>query len=267
MAAPGLNFPLSRDRVLVRSSTVDVEHSLTARSTVSARYGRRTASFSSGIPDLTNQEAGAFFGRGVTRYATLRAGYIYEDGEYGSTDQRSRFRQHNLDVGLDYGRQLSFSRRTTFAFGTGSVFLTGGRGNRFHLIGSASLNHQMRRTWTAALVYHRGVEFVQGFGAPVVGDFLNATAWGTLTRRLEARASVGYAMGHIERESDEGYQTYTASTSLQFALSRWAALSSEFTHYRHQFDLTAVSLPGVPLELDRFSARVGLTFSFPLIGR
>ena len=69
------------------------------------------------LQDLRSYEVGGRYRHGLSRYATLRLGYIYRKGAYGFTRIDGPSVVHDIDIGIDYARALSFSRRTTLTFG------------------------------------------------------------------------------------------------------------------------------------------------------
>ena len=124
-------------------------------------------------------------------------------------------RTHNLNIGVDYRKPLSRSRRTFLRFRTGSVIAeeletgavigeqveTGAgigdpvEGRRFEATGSASLVHQIGRTWSAQAQYRREVGYLEGFARPVLSDSANGTLGGLLTRRTDFYVNVNYISG------------------------------------------------------------------------
>ena len=92
---------------------------------------------------------------------------------------------HNIDVGIDYNRPLSFSRRATLAFGTGSTAVQDYTGTHYHLTGNANLNYELNRTWNASLGYTRDAQFLENVRQSVFADSLLASLHGLFTRRFE----------------------------------------------------------------------------------
>jgi hypothetical protein len=72
---------------------------------------------------------------------------------------------HNVQAGINYGRPLSISRRTSFSFSTGSAIAVrddlsnpdAAPATTARLTGNASLTHELGRTWTARATYRRGL--------------------------------------------------------------------------------------------------------------
>ena len=79
---------------------------------------------------------------------------------------------HDIDVGVDYARPLSLTRRTTLDFGTGSSVVTmptldlgqeaGATETQVRFVGDVGVTHEMGRTWRLRLGYNRGVGFAGG---------------------------------------------------------------------------------------------------------
>ena len=218
---------------------------------------------------------GFHYDRPVTRYATLRLGYGIR-----ASDRRSRTGEpkflHNIDVGMNYARALSFSRRTSLSFGTGSAIAVSepldpasdgdreGR-TRVRLTGRASLVHELGRTWTTHLTYSRGFRNHDGFDELFFTDAVDAGIGGLISRRLSFAAGASWADSSIEYRSRGGRAGRSASAQLQYGLSRFLALYARYIYYHYRYSDNVLLDERFPRQLDRHGVRVGLTTSVPLI--
>jgi len=213
------------------------------------------------------------YARPVSRNATLNLGYGIR-----VSDRRSQTGEpavmHNIDAGVDYSRALSFSRRTSFSFGTGSGIAVservdqgdGGRRMRARLTGHASLVHELGRTWTAALTYARGFRTREGFDELYFTDAVTATVGGLVTRRLSFSAAAAWADSSLERVSaNNGHRGTSATAQGTYALTSYVAFFARYVYYRYRYEEDIRLDPLFPRQLDRHGVRVGLTTSIPLI--
>jgi hypothetical protein len=219
--------------------------------------------------------AGFHYDRPVTRYATLQLGYGIRASDRRSGTGEPQF-LHNIDAGVNYARALSFSRRTTLSFGTGSAIAVSepldpasggdreGR-TRVRLTGRASLVHELGRTWTAQLTYARGFRNHDGFDELFFTDAVDAGVGGLISRRLSFAAGASWADSSIEYRSQGGREGRSASAQLQYGLNRLMALYASYSYYHYRYSSNVPLDERFPRQLDRHGVRVGLTTSVPLI--
>ena len=164
-----------------------------------ARHSTLNVGYNYTKTDLSRDPIGSFDVRSIganlshalSESASLRVGYALEESTYeGSSAPSTRIQ--NLNIGIDYRKPLSRSRRSYLRFTTGSIIseqVAGisepAEGRRIQAIGSASLVHQMGRTWNARAQYRREVGYLEGFAQPVFSDSANVAVGGLITRRLD----------------------------------------------------------------------------------
>ncbi len=234
------------------------------RDTLSADYSYRHTIFGNSVrAPFDWQLAAVKFTHPMTRYAALRLGYGYSQGRSGT-----RVDNHNIDVGVDYSRPLSRTRRTKFNFSSGSSIVEYANQQYFVMNGDAELTHEVGRSGTLSVGYHRGVQFVEGVIGPMMADTVRTGFSGYLGSRVEAIINGGYSSGQIGLGSgDPGYATYTAGAGLRVALNRLFSIDMQYLYDQYDFDQGAPLLVGVPRALDRQSIRVGVTGWVPLLHR
>jgi len=175
-------------------------------------------------------------------------------------------KNQNVDVGIDYARPLSFSRRTTITFGSGTSIVTDQFRSYYRVLADAGLTREIGRTWSLNGTYHRGVQYVEGLGGPVYADTVQMQVHGLVARRLDLGMTGGYSNGAIALSTvDSGYVTYTGAVTLRVALSRLVALDTQYAYYYYDFSSQATVLPGIPGRLRRNSLRVGFSGWFGLL--
>jgi opacity protein-like surface antigen len=256
-----------------RATTVGVSQRIGRRASADGWYNLAVVDYVDQPYDYTSRGAGFRYGQQLTRNLSLRFGYSYHDAEYREIDRARPQLLHNIDAGVHYGRALSFSRRTSVSFSTGSALLaTGqstvdrdGEGLRFAVTGGANLTHEMGRTWTAAIAYRRGADFHEGFTEPFLSDGVTASLDGFLSRRLRFRSSVDYSIGTVGIGTDDHFNSGAATAGLELALSRNLALFGRYVYYQYEFDSQLAIDPRFSQSLERQGIRLGLSLFVPLV--
>lgn len=276
--AAGGDYATSDLNALSYETSASFGHGLTRAGTLSFFSSFRSTQFdeASGYEDLQAYSVGGRFDQRLSRYATLRLGYAYRQGQFAfvSTDRQAAF--HDLDIGVDYGRPLASFRRTEIDFNVGSSIFSQPIADteqrlQYRLVGRVGVNHGFSRTWRARAEYSRGFGFVEGLPAPVFADAVTGSLDGFLNRRVDVTAMASYSNGTVGTvaisTADQRLIAYTATGRLRVALNRtWAAFGECF--YYH-YDLgQAVLVPiGVSPFMDRSGVRAGLTLWVPFVRR
>ena len=244
-----------------------LSRTLGPRSSIRGDYSYRSIRFGGGGDEHFNWRLGSVsFLRNLTRNAVLRVGYGYGVGRNTVATTSPSIVNHNLDLGIDYDRQLSFSRRTRLNFSSGSTGVVDGNTTRYRLIGTAGLTQEIGRTWRANASYNRGVQYLPGFGQSFFADTAQVRIGGLVGRRLEASASGGYSSGEIGFDTaGSSYSSSTLGADLRVALSRRLSFFAQYGFYHYGFD-SGVQVPfGLPPQLDRQSVRFGISGWLPLV--
>jgi hypothetical protein len=292
-APPSSNYLLGAQS-FSSATTVGLTHKFTPRAalllTGSYHYDHFTADIP-GYSDVQSQEGGGRFTYSMSRGVHLRLGYTYKQGRYIGSPQTI---EHNADIGVDYVRVLSRTRKTTIAFSLGPTYANGvlqagalqNQGSlinipdagslilgsaddvrkQFRVVGDASLVHQLNRTWDLKGTYHRGLGYIQGFSAPVFTAAYAASAGGSLSRRTDLSLSAAYSTGEsaLVGVADQ-FTTYTGDARLRFAVNKVWATYVEYLFYYYEFGPGISLPPGVPPGLTRNGVRVGLTMLMPVM--
>lgn len=203
---------------------------------------------------------------GIARYTSVRLGY----GRGLSATTRGLARDpvdlDSFDVGVDYSRALSFSRRTTVTFATGSTVATQFGERQLQIVGDVALRRELHRRWDLNASYHRGFQFIPGLGAPLFANTAQLQLAGFLTRRIEFTSSSGYSSGRYgDRSTDPGYSAITATTGFRFAFSRVLSIDAGYVFGRYDLGTSLSTATALPDRLDRHGVRVGLTGWLPLV--
>ena len=249
------------------TTNVGVTQALGRRASVAISYGSQQMRMVAGR--FASQTVGAGYHHQLSRYATARVGYsrLMVARQSGSTAMESRVRQrHDIDLGVDYNRPLSLTRRTTLAFRSGSSLVPSNGRTHLQLAGGASLSREIGRSWTAALDYGRHVQLVEALDEPLIADTVSLSLRGAPVRRLNLSASASMSIGQVGFGSgDREYETQLAAVRARWTFHRFLALYADSSYYRHAFGAAVAIAPGIQLNADRREVRIGLMTWVPLL--
>jgi hypothetical protein len=253
-------------------------YGLGRRSTIDFTGSARYTSFDTpGYDALQAYSAGGHFMRSLSRTMQLRLGYTHQIGEYLAPNGSSKSATtHNLDIGVDYQRPISLSRRTRLTFSSGSTIVdreapagstvTTGRKRQFGVTATIGLSHEFGRTWRTEGIYTRGVSFVDGFAGPVFGDGVTVSLGGLFSRRLDFNASGGLSFGNLDGGyGGQNFSTYLGTTRLRYGLTRMWAVFGEYTFLYSDLGSQPLALYGSADPLRRNAVRAGLTLWLPVL--
>jgi hypothetical protein len=254
-------------------SGANFSHRLSSRSSLNAGYSFGYVDYRDGeYADWESHAARIGYNRRLTAHATMNLGYGYRVSQPRVEGHRAR-EAHDINVGVSYSRALSFSRRTSFSFGTGSAILVqddltvpgSDPRTHFRLLGNASLTHEIGRSWTAQAAYNRGFVFREGFDDPFFTDAVSASVGGFVTNRLDFAALARWSFATLDRPGRNRHDSFAASAQARYALGRFVALFARYVYYQYEFDEDIPLDPDLARSLDRQGIRVGVTTSIPLI--
>jgi hypothetical protein len=281
---PGLAAPAIDDGTLGGAIELDdVTGTLYGRHTVNASNGTITQTFSrrvtasasvhyeqsrapSAVRDFASRGAIAGMSFGIAKGLAFRIGYGVSDSNYGSRGLRPGYLARTVDVGLNFNRALSLTRKTTLAFNTGTTAVNSGGGTYYRLIGGARLDRELGRTWRSGIIYNRGVTFDETFGQPVPTDALSLGFSGLFSRRLHFRAMAGVTRGRFGFDSDASViETAYGRSALTFGLRRNLGLSVDYAYFHHDFNQTGPLPIGFISRGQRQRIGVFVVFRAPLL--
>jgi len=271
-AAP--NYVLNSKRSYVYDSKASLTHKITERAVLLFNAGFQYQDYTghdTAYPDLRTHDVGGHFLYSLNRDVKLRLGYTYKDGQYLGAPRTT---EHDFDIGVDYSRPLSRTRKTTVTLSLGPTIANGALsqassldvGRQYRLTASTALTHQLGRTWTAQGTYRRGMGYyVEGFARPVFTEAYAASASGFLNRRADVSLSGAYSTGESALTgAPDQFSTYTADARVRFGLGKMWATYVEYLFYYYKFN-SGIQLPtGVPPYLTRNGVRTGLTLWVPV---
>jgi hypothetical protein len=265
---PTSNYSLSAHDVFAYQSGVSLSYAPTRRSSFDFDYGVGYVDFRTGDQDVKTYDVRGTYRRNVTRNAGFHAGYGYRHG--GGTHLLTTttagapvLRAHNLDIGTDFARALSVTRRLSISFGFGSGLIGYGTRNSLRLFGHAILNRNFLRTWHADVAFRRDMRFVTGLVDPLFADSVGISLGGSLGPVLALKSSANYATGQVGFSSGN-FSTYQGDVRLERGIAGWAGIFGEYFYYHYLFDMDVLPT-GSPRGLDRHGVRAGVNIALPLV--
>jgi hypothetical protein len=215
-------------------------------------------------PDFSTRSysAGAFVRHEIGKGLGVRGGYRRWVSS-SETPGTERLVSDSLDAGLDYAGSLALDRRTTVTFGAfTSIYRTEGE-SQYRVNGNAGITREIGRSWSANAYYTREVNFVVGFTDPVLSDTVSARVGGLVAPRLSSSTYVTWQRGEVGFDTGQFYENTSASTALQFALTRTLALYANYSYFWYETPPPSVTLPFYD-EYERQIVSAGLTAYLPI---
>jgi opacity protein-like surface antigen len=278
--APDLDLWTTPSHFLVYTGGVGLNQRVSPRGTFDLHYDYRLRQSTGDSRERLTRSAGAGYRHNLTKGLALRLGYGYRVGHYSPSSRRVE--NHTIDLGFDYSRSLSFSRRTTVSFGTGttSVARAGSSTDletsetnshertRFHATGNVNLTQEIGRTWAATAQYFRGMRFADTMDEPVFGDSAALGFGGLLSRRLQFQSSArALFRGRALNENRNRFDIYLGTAGLSYALTRLVSLSLNYSYYRYKFESNVPFPQDIASDIGRQSVRVSVNLWAPLFSR
>jgi hypothetical protein len=141
-------------------------------------------------------------------------------------------------------------------------------GRAYPLVGQLGVSYLFGQSWQTSGMYHRRVDYVPGFTAPVSTDGFTARLDGLIARRVDALISGAYSSGRPAlNRSGPTFDTYSGNARLRVALARSMAAYVEYVYYFYDFREYTELAPGMPKLFERHGLRVGMTLRVPALGR
>jgi hypothetical protein len=275
----GSNYAVTDNASYNYATSVVLTEQMGARNTFAVHMDGRYTDFlhsaqstTGGVPvlrDLLSYEAGGTFSRGISRDVQLNFGYTFRRTEYYDGSFPT---EHDINLGIQYSRAISRTRRTSLRLSTGSVLLhapapgdaLGILRPQYGVTADAAVSSQFGRTWQAEGGYRRGVSYIEGIQTPVLTDGITATTNGLLTPRINLTLTAAYSVGQPTiANTPHGMTTYTADARTSFALNHTWAFFAEYLYYFYDFSGAIVPV-GAPPRVARNSVRGGLMLWLPM---
>jgi hypothetical protein len=252
------------------ASVATFNQSLSTRLSLLLNYQYVRGESTSGVRDFLNRGGAGGINVTLAKGLSLRLGYGQYEGRYGASSGQQRvFTTRNIDAGINYSRALSLTRKTTIAFTSGTTAVATNNRTFYRLIGGATLNRELGRTWSTGLIYRRGVSFDETFAEPVPIDAVSLGLNGLFSRKLSFRAAIGKVRGRLGFDAQAGrIDTSYGRSALTYGLSKNVAMNLDYSYFRYGFDGTEALPLGLVLRRgERQRVRLFVRLWAPIFGR
>lgn len=266
----GQDFGVLHGSYFTYSTGATAAQQLTRRSSLLATYSYQNANVSGLNGGFRSQAGFLRYSHKFTRDAGWHVGYGYTEARYFGAQEV--YRGDTLDGGIDYTRDLSVTRRTHLSFSTGLMSIREHQYTRYQVTGTGVLNHEIGRTWLAAIVYTRSVAFFETTRTPYFYDGVSIGLSGLISQRLGFHSSAGATFGDVTVVSaspgSNRFTTGYGNAGLVFGLSRYAAIAGDYVVYGYSLDDASVITGGLLRpQLSRHSVTVSLRAWAPIVER
>jgi hypothetical protein len=263
---PTADYATTDEKSYTYTSAVALTQGLSSRTAVSFKSDFRYADYRGsqlGLAELRSYDVGATLLHKVDKNVTFRLGYTFRNSQYLAGRESL---ENTVDIGVDYVRPLSASRKILLTFGVGPTAYDGpfalgldGATQLYRLTAAASLTYPITRTWNAQAAYRRGTEYLESFARPVFTNAVTLATSGSVSRRSDLSISGAYSEGDPGLTGAEApFTTSTASARYRVTLNRTWATYAEYLYYYYDFQSSLLLPQGVRPQLTRNSVRVGL---------
>lgn len=267
----------ARYNSVTAQSGVELARQIGRRTSIGLSYRYQRNDFGTGTTDgdFSTMFVQGQLQHGIARDLGVRLGYGYTysglpaaEDPLGTPGERIGYGGQNIDAGVDFSRSLSFSRRTTFSFGTGMGAVKDPNTTYYRLVGNARLNHEIGRTWNAGVAYDRNLGFLQAFSQPFFVDSITAGVSGMVHRRLQWRSNLYWSLGDVGfGDTAGGFDSFGATSGITLGLSRRLGVGVDYSYYQYSFDAASLLPTGLAHDLNRHGLHAYLSVWVPLLSR
>jgi hypothetical protein len=258
-------------RTRAAAGSVDFYTAMSRRGSLGVGYRHNLTDYEDDFGDGQDQVASVSYQGEVGRVSRLRASYVYSEAHL--RQRVSTILSHTADLGYVQQRRLSPTRTFSFAFGAGATtvsdFDSEAAASREEVLpsGYGSISLDLARTWSIGGDYRRSAQLLRGLTTETfVTDAAMARVVGFPNLRARFEFSVAYSHGREPFVLQSEYDSYAATTQLEYGLSRWAAVSATYNFFSYRLrDVTSLA-PDFPSELAHNNFRVGVVLWLPLYG-
>jgi hypothetical protein len=226
--------------------------------------GRRWDFLDQSESSVTFYGAHGRFRHSLTRSLGVYAGFGREEAKY-DLDSRSAD-SNTIDVGLDFGDTLEFTRRTALSFGFSTSGVRWEEETHWRVNGSATLTRAFGRSGSGLLQYRRQTEYTGGFREPLLTDTFSGGFSDQIGRDASWSINLGYVRGEIgfDEFTSRRFDIYDVGGRVTRALTRNLGVFGDYTYYRYEVPSEATVFTFLP-KFSRQSLSFGLTLWAPLV--
>ena len=192
------------------------------------------------------------------------AGFGREEARYKFAED-SNLTSDTIDVGIDYGDTLEFSRRTAVSFGVSTSAVRWRDDTHYRVHGSATLTRSFGRTGSGLLQYQRGTEYTAGFREPLLTDTFSGGVSDQIGRDASWSVNAGYVRGEVGFGAEsQRFDVYDVGGRLTKALTRHLGIFGSYTYYRYEVPAGVTVFTFMPT-FSRQSFSIGMNLWAPII--
>ena len=200
LAAPDVDSTIIQRESFRYGANAEFKMLVGRHSSLNVGYGYRKTDLSrDSTGNFDVRSIGANLSHRLSESASLRVGYALEESTYEVSSAPST-RIQNLNIGIDYRKPLSRSRRSFLRFTTGRSSASRSqasgqpKGGAFEPSGLGLAGPSNGPNVECPGQYRREVGYLEGFAQPVFSDSANV-AVGLITRRLDFYVNANYITG------------------------------------------------------------------------
>ena len=245
------------------STSVAAKHAFAEHSSLNLTYTNQRSRFLNGIgPGLDLQNIRGQFRQQLTSWATLHMGYGRREARYGLAVGDRPTSADDIDFGIDNSRRVSFGKRTTVSFGSGTA-LTGRGARKFHVTGNVALDYALFQRTHVSLIANRSLRMEIGLTTPAVTTGFTATLTSKPSRTLQFVASGAmYTSSQVGSSGSSGrYHTYTANARATWQLRRSVDAYAQYLYSSHDAGSAVELISTVPHQQSRQALMIGVTMT------
>jgi hypothetical protein len=261
----GFGVATAAERNVATDGTAGIDVRLSRRDTLQASANVSHREFlDQSESTVTSTGARARYRHALTSALGVYAGFGREEARYEFADD-SDLTSDTIDVGIDYGDTLEFSRRTALAFSFSTSAIRWNDDTHYRVNGSVALSRAFGRTGSGVLQYERATEAAAGFREPLLTDTFSGGFSDQIGRDTSWSVNGAYVRGEVGFGStSQRFNVYDAGGRVTRALTRHLGIFGNYTYYRYEVPAGATVFTFLP-KFSRQSASVGLTLWAPLV--
>ncbi|MBI1875763.1 MAG: hypothetical protein HYS05_18000 [Acidobacteria bacterium] len=247
----------------ISNSDVSYYRELTPRTSLSVEGGYRFTYSGDPSFDVRDLRVGGHALHRFTPAFGVRSGYGYRYGTLPGGSITGVVRSQDVDLGIEYSRPLSKTRRASVVVSSGAAVIEMGTDRMYRMTANGSFKYDTPDRWALQIDYDRGVQVIEGFTQPIFSDGVMARLSGLFGPRIEASFEIGGAIGQIGQPGRR-YHNFQGAAQMRYAFTKYMAVEVQGLSYQYEFDPSSTPVEFIPRAMDRRGGRVSLVFWLPM---
>jgi hypothetical protein len=265
---PGaVDFSLGKRISYNTGGGASVTQTLTRRLSVTASYNDHLQRYSNeAYRSQRQREAHGRFNYGFAKGMSLRLGYGRRTSNTEGPRGASLTAIDDIDIGIDMARALSLTRTTSVSFSSGTFMVEQEGRREANFMGGLSVQQQIGRTGVVSFQAYRRVELQDGFVEPVLSNGASLVGAYQPAQRVFFNVSANAAKGRtLERTGATNVEVYSGFARLGYAFSTRGQVYGQYLLSNHDIGGDVQMIGLFPRHQVRHTARIGVTWSLPLL--